>query len=562
MAHDSGVLIHDIQRLAGRADVIEVLDVLRRARDSGASRVDLGIKNISSVYPSGAVPLAAIVNQFRDDGLNVRFVGIPPDSYFEHARVRAPILASEQSLNEPGSRLNIVWAYTEDSVVHLANCIIEELSRRIEFGDGALNAITWGLFEVLDNVFQHSETDTGYFMAQIHKTSHRLNFCIADSGIGVHRSFYKGGKYRPPTAFDALTLAVREGVSGTGDKRGNGLYGLKGLIEASDGQLNMWSGRGILRVAPSGIEGRNAVSNLIIGPDNYCTIIEFTLDVSKPIDLGKILGVRQIDLRLEAIEDDSGVHVIKLSEHAQGTGTRAAAENLRNYLMNYLNAGAPYLILDFTGVSMVSSSFADETIGKLAERFGMLGFAERFRLVNMSEQVRMLLDRAISLRISASYYRDDRITYESLGGMADYAILIRLNRPRMRSKAVNRVDYSNRIVRGSQPFILLDRVSIDAYVSPEVDLVTAAVNLRNTILVSGENKLHISAGRPFDFNLSGRISSNFDVITKRIIVSADPANIVQCPYMGDPFKLQGIQFGTVTDSLFPLFRLLPVEATA
>ena len=78
--------------------------------------------------------------------------------------------------------------------------------------------------------------------------------------------------------------------------------------------------------------------------------------------------------------------------------------------MNYLNSGAAYLVLDFSGVSMVSSSFADETIGKLAERFGMIGFGERFRLVNMSQQVRMLLDRAISLRISSSYYRDDRFS--------------------------------------------------------------------------------------------------------------------------------------------------------
>ena len=339
MTHDSEALIYDIQRLAGRADAIEILEVLRRARNNGASRVDLGVKNIGSVYPSGAVPLAAIVNQFRDDGLNVRFIGVPPDSYFEHTRVRAPILASEKSLNEPGSRLNIVWAYTQETAVRLANCIIEELSQRIEFGDGALNAINWGLFEVLDNVFQHSESDTGFFMAQIHKVNRHLTFCIADSGIGVHRSFYKGGKYRPPTAFDALTLSIREGVSRTGDKRGNGLFGLKGLIEASDGQLNMWSGRGTLRVSPSGIEGRNTGQGFIIGPDNYCTIIEFTLDVSQPIDLGKILGAPQVDLRLEAIENDDGIHVINLAEHAQGTGTRAAAENLRNFLMNYLNAG-------------------------------------------------------------------------------------------------------------------------------------------------------------------------------------------------------------------------------
>ncbi|MFB7275364.1 STAS-like domain-containing protein [Streptomyces sp. NPDC056244] len=75
--------------------------------------------------------------------------------------------------------------------------------------------------------------------------------------------------------------------------------------------------------------------------------------------------------------------------------------------MSYIDDGARYLILDFSGVPMVSSSFADETIGKLAERFGPVGFAQRFRLINMNPNVQMLLDRA--LRISAQYYRDGRI---------------------------------------------------------------------------------------------------------------------------------------------------------
>jgi anti-anti-sigma regulatory factor len=404
------VIKHDLHRLAGRADVVEVIDVLRKARASRVDKVDFDVRNIGSIYPNGAVPAAAIVDKFRADGLQVAFTNITSDSYFEHVRVRNPMLATEANLNEPGSRLNVVWAYTEDSVVRLADCVIEELAERIEFGSGALHSINWCLFEVLDNVFQHSGCDVGFFMAQIHKINKHLTFCVADAGIGVHKSFYKGGKYRPPTAFDALTLSVRQGVSSTGDKRGNGLFGLKGLIEVSGGQLNMWSGRGSLRISPSGIEGRNiAAADLVINSDHHCTILDFTLDVSRTIDLSEILGVPVADMRLEAIEDNRGTYVIPLIEHAQGTGTRAAAERLRNYLVNFLNEGAPNLVLDFSGVSMVSSSFADETIGKLAEKFGPIGFSQRFLLVNMDPQIQMLLDRAIALRISPTYYRDDRM---------------------------------------------------------------------------------------------------------------------------------------------------------
>jgi hypothetical protein len=65
------------------------------------------------------------------------------------------------------------------------------------------------------------------------------------------------------------------------------------------------------------------------------------------------------------------------------------------------------LVLDFKDVSMVSSSFADETIGKRAARFGAIEFAQRFRLVNMTDRVQALLDRAIAIRLSETFRRDD-----------------------------------------------------------------------------------------------------------------------------------------------------------
>ena len=409
MADTSDVARHELGRLSGRGDVRDIVAFLRKVQRDGIEVAELDVRYISSVYPNGAVPIAAIVDQFRAQGLTVRFTNVASGSYFHHSRVRNPLLATESNLREPGSRLDVVWAYTEDMAVQLASCVIEELAQRVVFGEGVLAALNWCLFEVLDNVFQHSESEAGFFMAQLHKINQRLLLCVADSGIGVHRSFYKGGKYRPPTPFDALTLAVREGVSSTGDKRGNGLYGLKGVIEHNGGRLDIVSGRGLLQISPSGIDGRNSGADFIIDADHHCTVLDFSLDVSKPVDLGQVLGAPEPDIRLEAIESDDGRYVIPVIDHAQGTGTRPAAERLRNYLVNYLNEGAPFLVLDFTGVSIVSSSFADETIGKLAEEFGVVGFSQRFRLVNMNSNVQMLLDRAIALRIAPVYYRDDTL---------------------------------------------------------------------------------------------------------------------------------------------------------
>lgn len=298
----------------------------------------------------------------------------------------------------------------------LADALIEELSRKLEFADGVLPSINWCLFEVLDNVFEHAQSDTGYFMAQIHKNSKQLSVCIADTGIGVHRSFYLGGVYRPRTAFDALTLAVREGVSRTGDRRGNGLYGLKGVVEKNGGRLSIASGKAYLQVSPSGMDGRNVSTGINLSNDNHCAVIDFQLNVSNPVDIGNVLGSQVVDLRLEAIESNEGLHVIQIRDHSYGTGSREAARELGNHLRNYLSSGAPCLILDFNGVTMVSSSFADETIGKLAGELGAITFAERFRLINMTSTVKALLDRAIAIRLGAAFTRDDATPRSSRRG--------------------------------------------------------------------------------------------------------------------------------------------------
>jgi anti-anti-sigma regulatory factor/anti-sigma regulatory factor (Ser/Thr protein kinase) len=392
----------DIAHLASRSDVEDLATFLKAASVAGAPSVSLDARGATRVFPNAAAPAAAVIQHFRGLGMDVR-VQTGRESFFERTRVRNPLLATEANLLEPGSRLSVAWAYAEEHAVALTNCVIEELGQRVEFAAGVLHALNWCLYEVLDNVFQHARSEHGYFMAQILRNSQTLAVCVADAGIGVHRSFHHGGHYRPPTAFDALTLAVRENVTSTGEARGrgNGLYGLRGVVEHNGGRLEITSGRGLLTVGSTGIAGRNLPKGVILDADHHCTIVDFQLDLGRAVDINEVLGSEMPDMRLEAIETDTGMHVIQVLEHAQGTGTRAAAERLRTWLLNYLNEGAPYLVLDFAGVDMVSSSFADETIGKLAKRFGAIGFGQRFKLVNMTPTVQGLLDRAIATRLGS-----------------------------------------------------------------------------------------------------------------------------------------------------------------
>lgn len=393
--------LYEVLRLGGHTEVESVVRHLAKARSSGTPQVVLDATAVRGIFPNGAVPVAAAIQHFRESGTDVKFQ-TTPSSFADRTRVANPLTASERNLNEPGSRLDTVWAYTEEQAVGLANALLEDLAQTAEFATGVLDAFNWCLFEVLDNVFQHAGSEFGYVMAQLTGNRSHLSVCVADAGIGIHRSFTIGGHHRPASAFDAITLAVQEGVTSTADAgvRGNGLFGLRGVVEQNAGQLRISSGRGSLSVTPSGMTGQNRNSGLVLDAQHHCTVVDFQLDLGKVVDINLVLGSQVWQARLEKIEHEEGYHVIPIRDHARGTGTRAAAEMLRTWLVNYLNEGAPYLVLDFAGVDMVSSSFADETIGKLAERYGPIGFGQRFKLLNMSPTVQGLLDRAIMKRLS------------------------------------------------------------------------------------------------------------------------------------------------------------------
>ncbi len=390
-------------KLAGHPEVVAVAVFLKQARERGHAAVEIDLTGVEGgTYANAIVPLAALVEQHKELGLQVT-VKVATDSFLNHARVRSPLLATRENLSAATNRLSLVWAYTEDLAVHLCNSLVEDFSRQVQFSPGVLQTLNWSLYEVLDNVFQHSHVEQGFVMASVTKQRPRLSVCVADTGIGIHRSFIRGGVHRPRTGVDAITLALQEGVSSTGDKRGNGLYGLKAAVEENRGSLRLISGRSGLEMTDKRVTTLNLGSGIIADDDHFGTVVDWQVRTDQAVDISKVLAGRAVHSRLESFESDEGFHIIKLAEHAHGTGSRKAATELRNWLVNVLNEGAPVLYLDFEGVNVVSSSFADETIGKLAETFGPIEFARRIRLVHMSETIERLLDRAISIRLANLY---------------------------------------------------------------------------------------------------------------------------------------------------------------
>ena len=94
--------------------------------------------------------------------------------------------------------------------------------------------------------------------------------------------------------------------------------------------------------------------------------------------------------------------VFAVKEHAkQDLGSRRGGEKVRRALENMLR-DQDHVILDFQGVSVISSSFADEVFGRLFVELGPRVFMSRIVLRNVDPTIDGLIDRAIVQRTRLS----------------------------------------------------------------------------------------------------------------------------------------------------------------
>lgn len=85
------------------------------------------------------------------------------------------------------------------------------------------------------------------------------------------------------------------------------------------------------------------------------------------------------------------------NEAQRDTGSRQGGKRIRGMIENLLRENRP-LVLDFDGVGVISSSFADEAFGRLFVEMGPRAFMSRIEMRNVDPTVEGLIDRAIMQR--------------------------------------------------------------------------------------------------------------------------------------------------------------------
>ncbi|MGH7241171.1 MAG: STAS-like domain-containing protein [Candidatus Saccharimonadales bacterium] len=382
-----------------------LINAILDQKDAGRTDVKLDFSKLHQgpVWPHNIVPIAAFIDQLKEEE-NMSFTAISPHSYLEHTNFLDPLAPGFTS--QSPTVLNRVWKFSSsEDVFKLVTEYIDEIYKSdVVEGENVLKALEWSLNEVMDNVIQHAETNSGFVMGQIHPTSKHVAFCIADYGRGILNSLRSSPdvNFRVSNAEDALTLALQEGV--TRDKsvgQGNGLWGLKGFSTQSSGQLRLSSDGKTIDLSHADQVDFHPYPRLSrVGGG---TVVDFQIDYTKPILLDAFLGgYDPASLKLIKLSDGSGTLNYKLIDQKSGFGTRKSGERIRNEVINLQKTG-DFVNIDFAGVNVISSSFADELVGKLYAMYGPLGFSNYFKLLNMNDFVEPLVNKAVVQRLNTEF---------------------------------------------------------------------------------------------------------------------------------------------------------------
>jgi len=84
-----------------------------------------------------------------------------------------------------------------------------------------------------------------------------------------------------------------------------------------------------------------------------------------------------------------------------GFGNRVVGRLLRRKLHNIINSEKEIpIVIDWSCIPIISSSFADEFIGKLFLELGLIAVSSKTRNIGMEPIIHGLLDKAISQRLT------------------------------------------------------------------------------------------------------------------------------------------------------------------
>lgn len=266
-----------------------------------------------------------------------------------------------------------------------------------------VSALEWSIYEICDNVINHSESTVGGFVEAVTYTKEkRISFTVADAGRGVLNSL-KEGLPQLNNNVEAIGESIKAGV--TRNKKfgqGNGLNGSLRITTMSGGSIDITSGCGRLYCTSEHSKSNEGLPNEFFKGTSVSgqILMKDSFSIGKALQFGdkEYIPLNIIDLKYEDSEED--VLNIDVANEAIGVGTRSAGKQLRMFALNLIESKPKFpIIINWKSIEVISSSFADEFMGKLFVEIGKNRYNETIRNINMNQLIQQLLDKAITQRV-------------------------------------------------------------------------------------------------------------------------------------------------------------------
>ena len=361
-----------------------------------------------SAFPGGMVPLLASVDTLRREGIDLSVT--LPDEGDRLARLFvntnwAHFLEPErfpQSDTVHDRHLAAQRFADFDRQQELVNAFMDVVMRNMTLERDVIAGLEWSINEIIDNVINHAECEEGGIVqVSTFREARKIAFAVADAGRGILSSLREG---HPDLQTDAHAIgeAMKAGITRNPDAgQGNGIAGTLRIATMSGGAFSVTSGLAQVDVRPDGTRShKRPKARRFQGTVVYAELgLDARFHLSEALSLGGGPTPDIVETMHQTEELDA--LVLKMREESTGFGSRTAGRQLRTKCLNLLNAEpAQPLRLDWTAVPLVSSSFADELVGKLFTALGPLAFSARIRNVGMEAVVRALVDKAIMQRVA------------------------------------------------------------------------------------------------------------------------------------------------------------------
>ena len=168
--------------------------------------------------------------------------------------------------------------------------VIKTLTSHFEIEVSVLQALSYCLYEVMDNVHIHSGKPLGTAVTYYDSVGKTLRILIADDGIGIKASLAENSKYRDVTEPEALKLCLEDTIT-DGKGMGFGLYTTSRLVDSIGKKFILHSGSHKLMI-------ENGRTSIVENGFWQGTLIYMEISTGQEIDPNQI-----VDHRADAVEE-------------------------------------------------------------------------------------------------------------------------------------------------------------------------------------------------------------------------------------------------------------------